>query len=245
MHVHNDRPALLLAALSASLPAAAAAAAINLELRPPEQTAIVGSTVDIGLYAVSDSGANQLLAAVQVIVQWEPEHLQLLGLTQQGAVPLLSSSFPPNDPFDLNESVPPQDGDAIYVAFAPLGNRVAATPAGILLTTLRFEALDVVAATPVAILEEAGTPTGETIVFDGTVRNLDVTGTLTGAIVEIVPCCPADFDFNCEVNVTDLLLLLALWGTDPGGPPDIDGNGAVDVTDLLALLGTWGRCPEP
>ncbi len=235
----------VLAAAAAAIPAAAAGGAINLELRPPEQTAIVGDVVQIGLYAVSDSGTNQLLAAAQVIISWDPKHLQLLGITSQGAITLLSSSFPANDPFDLNESVPPQDGDGIYVAFAPLGNRAAATPAGALLTTLRFEALATVPATTVTILEEAGSPPGETIVFDGTVRNLDVTGTLTGALVEIVPCCPADFDFDCQVTVTDLLLLLGLWDTDPGGPPDIDGNGNVDVLDLLEVLGTWGPCPEP
>ncbi len=57
--------------------------------------------------------------------------------------------------------------------------------------------------------------------------------------------CPWDLDGNGQVNVTDLLALLAAWGTDPGAPPDFDGNGSVDVTDLLAFLGRWGPCPSP
>lgn len=53
-------------------------------------------------------------------------------------------------------------------------------------------------------------------------------------------CLPADLDGDNEVGVTDLLQVLAEWGTDPGGPPDLDGDGTVGVTDLLALLAAWG-----
>ncbi|MHC4306128.1 MAG: hypothetical protein ACYSW2_16855 [Planctomycetota bacterium] len=89
---------------------------------------------------------------------------------------------------------------------------------------------------PIAVTPEGTLLT--TFVF-----NLDVTGTLTGASVEIEPCCPADFNGDCLVNVVDFLILLAAWGTDPGGPPDIDGNGVVNVNDFLLLLAAWGPCP--
>lgn len=57
------------------------------------------------------------------------------------------------------------------------------------------------------------------------------------------PCaCPWDLDGSGAVGVTDLLALLAQWGTDPGGPPDFDGDGVVGVTDFLALLAHWGTC---
>ncbi len=56
--------------------------------------------------------------------------------------------------------------------------------------------------------------------------------------------CPADFNSDTNVNVTDLLALLAAWGTClPPCPPDINSDGFVNVTDLLALLGAWGSCP--
>lgn len=45
-----------------------------------------------------------------------------------------------------------------------------------------------------------------------------------------------------NVNVTDLLALLAQWGGD--GPCDQNGDDVVNVTDLLALLAAWGMCPE-
>ena len=55
--------------------------------------------------------------------------------------------------------------------------------------------------------------------------------------------CPADLDGDGEVGVTDLIVLLAAWGTDPGGPPDFDGDGNVGITDLIELLRRWGPCP--
>jgi hypothetical protein len=53
--------------------------------------------------------------------------------------------------------------------------------------------------------------------------------------------CPADIDGNGVVDVSDLLTLLAAWGTaDPDA--DLDDSGTVDVSDLLLLLGAWGPC---
>ncbi len=61
--------------------------------------------------------------------------------------------------------------------------------------------------------------------------------------------CPADCAGTPDgnVNVTDLLALLANWGGTPTlcdiAPPG--GDGSVNVTDLLALLAAWGSCPAP
>jgi hypothetical protein len=57
--------------------------------------------------------------------------------------------------------------------------------------------------------------------------------------------CTADFDGNGEVDIVDLLDLLAAWGT---GDPLYDiaplpaGDGTVDIQDLLELLAQWGPC---
>ncbi|MHC4416318.1 MAG: C25 family cysteine peptidase [Planctomycetota bacterium] len=53
--------------------------------------------------------------------------------------------------------------------------------------------------------------------------------------------CPADLNGDEVVNVNDLLLLLAAWGTPNG---DIDGDGDTGIGDLLLLLAAWGPCPQ-
>ena len=68
-----------------------------------------------------------------------------------------------------------------------------------------------------------------------------------GTDCEISPCVPApcneDFNADGQVNVTDLLALLAAWGPCLGCIEDSNGDGSVNVTDLLALLAAWGACP--
>lgn len=56
--------------------------------------------------------------------------------------------------------------------------------------------------------------------------------------------CTIDLDNDGSVGTTDLLILLAAWGTNPGGPPDFDGDGIVGTNDLLTLLANWGPCPQ-
>ncbi len=169
-----------------------AAAFINVELRPAFQSVPVGATVSIGLYAVSGSASNQGFAAAQIIFNWQTPFLQMLANSNAGAISLLSSSFP-TDPYGLNEAAIPQDGSAMYVANAMFGSPALATPAGTLLTTLRFTALAPTGLTPLNLLASAGNPVGQTIMFDGTIPNTSVTGTLTGGAVQIVPAPASAF----------------------------------------------------
>ena len=59
---------------------------------------------------------------------------------------------------------------------------------------------------------------------------------------EIQLSCPADFDGNGDVNVLDLLTVIAAWGNTGTSPEDLDGNGVVNVLDLLILIAAWGPC---
>jgi hypothetical protein len=54
--------------------------------------------------------------------------------------------------------------------------------------------------------------------------------------------CSSDFDGSGEVNVADLLEIIALWGAVGDRPQDLDGNGVVNVADLLILIAAWGPC---
>ena len=51
--------------------------------------------------------------------------------------------------------------------------------------------------------------------------------------------CAHDCDGDGSVGVSDLLLLLATWGTVRPCQCDFDGGGT-GVSDLLALLAAWG-----
>ena len=61
-------------------------------------------------------------------------------------------------------------------------------------------------------------------------------------LVEYTPPCNADVNHDYEVNVNDLLIVIAVWGLDdPLG--DVDQDGIVGVNDLLIVIANWGPCP--
>ncbi len=167
--------------------AGSAMAAVNLEFRPVTQTVNVGQTFGVGLYAVSSTSATESMSAVDVIFGWQPSFLQLLSNDNTGAVPQLTSMFISPGAFGLNEAPIPADGDGIYTGLANFGNPVQVTPAGVLLTTFRFTALAQTVLTPVDMLVSAGNPVGFTRALSGLTPNLNITGTLSGATVRIIP----------------------------------------------------------
>lgn len=61
----------------------------------------------------------------------------------------------------------------------------------------------------------------------------------TYRIIIDIPC-PTDLDADAATGTSDLLILLATWGTDnPAG--DINSYGTTGTSDLLALLAAWGQ----
>ncbi len=160
-------------------------AAIHLEWRPAAQVVNVGATVNVGLYAVSDSALDQSLSAADVILDWDPFYLALTGVNDNGPYAWLSSGFPPDGGLDgLNNTW--LDGNALYLAMAQLGSPAQATPAGLLVTTFQFTALNETPATPLAIPGSMGQFT-HSRVFDGETPGLEVQGDLGGATVTIIP----------------------------------------------------------
>ena len=77
-----------------------------------------------------------------------------------------------------------------------------------------------------------------------------------GSFERFFTCCADVAAFDHNVNVTDLLALLAAWGDCPDPckivpctinkpdtcPADIFRDCNVNVTDLLIILGAWGSC---
>jgi hypothetical protein len=61
-------------------------------------------------------------------------------------------------------------------------------------------------------------------------------------VSEPVPC-PADVNLDRQVNVADLLAVIASWGTCPSPcPADVNDDESVNVADLLSVIGAWGPC---
>jgi hypothetical protein len=53
--------------------------------------------------------------------------------------------------------------------------------------------------------------------------------------------CNGDLNGDYQVNIADVLDMIAHWGTACGSG-DINNDGTVNVADLLALLSNWGPC---
>jgi len=57
---------------------------------------------------------------------------------------------------------------------------------------------------------------------------------------DIAETAPEDLNGDGVVDLADLLILLAAWGTCDGEcPADLDGDGSVGLSDLLQLLAAW------
>jgi len=165
-----------------------AAGAINLQFRAGAPSYNIGDMVSVGLYAVGDTASPaQTLSAAEVVFTWQPAYMQLTGLDGTGGAPLLLSTFPVSGSGGLNEAALPADGDGYYRSFGMLGSPITATTSGTLITTFQFQALAATPGTPVDILMSGGSPARSTIVFDGTIPNFNVLGTIEGAPVRIVP----------------------------------------------------------
>jgi len=173
----------VLCALSALGPASVWAA-VNLELRPPSQTVVIGTTVDIGLYATSDNAGVEPVGLVFAILDWDPSFLQLTGVIDNGPYAWLSSGFPDDSGGDgINNTF--TDGDAIYRAVAQFGSPAMAPPGGFLVTTLRFNAAATTTSTTVTIVPQMGITT--TYVWSAIPpQGMDVTGTLGSAMATVI-----------------------------------------------------------
>jgi hypothetical protein len=54
--------------------------------------------------------------------------------------------------------------------------------------------------------------------------------------------CLADFTDDNAVNINDLLVVIATWGTS-GPLGDSNYDGIVNIEDLLVVISGWGDCP--
>lgn len=224
---------------SAALAGATAPITVSLEFRVlTPGPIVVGDQVSVGLYAVSDHPTdNHPIAAIDAVFGWELASLQLTGLSGAGGAALSFSGFPINGSGGLNESNPPQDGTGFYVAFAPLGSPVNATPGGTLITTFLFEALMIDDAAEINLLPSGGSPVRSTVVYDGVIPNTDVTGALLSTTALICTECLGDTNGDFMINFADLNNALGQFNlTGMGLSADVNCDGIVNFADLNLIL---------
>jgi hypothetical protein len=215
---------------------------INLEWRPESQTVVIGETVSIGLYVVSDDDSDQSIAAMDVILDWDSGLLEMIGIDSSGPYVWMFLGFPDDSGLGgLNDTF--ADGDALLSALSQLGsdNAARATPDGLLVATIQFVAL---AGTPLTVLtvpEQRGQFT-RTVVFDGETPSLDVHGDLGSASVTVWPCDRMDADSDTDIDLLDFARIqICFTGSGFGASTacqcafDSDVDHDVDTVDFEAF----------
>ena len=201
--------------------------AVNLELHPDSPSVAVGATLDIALFAVSDSASNQSFSAMDVILTWDPTALELLGATDDGPVAWIISGFLTDESGDgINNTF--SDGDAVYTA-ASLGG-AAATPGGLHVTTLHFKALSGADKTHMVIVATRGERT-RTQVFRAGQVNQDFVGTLGSAAVAV--------EFAADLVIADQVVPAGRLA-DVRVAGDIAGEETFGVTIVVQLVARDG-----
>ena len=185
---------------------------------------------------------------MDVILSWDPAVLQLRGIDSNGPYPYqwMFSGFTNDHGLDgLNDTW--ADGNALYTAMAQLGGPPAwAPPEGLLVTRFLFRKLHVGGPTSVTMLADFGNYT-HTVVYDGFIPGLDVTGTLTGT--EVLPLATGDANCDGVIDFGDInpfvLAMTSLQAWQNAYPAcnwqnvDINCDGSVgfgDINPFVALL---------
>jgi hypothetical protein len=233
-------------------------AEVNLELRGMVSDLCSGDVVDIGLFAVSDNGEIQTIGGGQIILGWDALQLELLGKIDNGPYPWIASFFPNDSGGDgLNEPftgplpfVPANDGDALYSMFGQFAPNppAEATPAGLLITTFRFQAVRPGDAA-LGVLAEFGSFT-QTQLVDGLQPGLDVTGQLPTTLTSVSCPGPTLVGTNSRrvfATAPECPDLVALRVSGAPGQPAIScfsayvqADGSLGPTPLFRPSADWG-----
>ncbi len=170
---------------------------VDLLFDPPSQTIFlnVNDLVEVNLVAHSADGSPQAINAIDMILDWDPDVLELLGADDANAGYAWFISGFLNDPDDINDGtseppigVPMNDGDAIFTALADVDNPATTGPDDLIIVTLQFRALQISPGTEVSFTPFLG-EYGETRVFGEGIQN-NITGDISAtALISIVDLC--------------------------------------------------------
>jgi hypothetical protein len=198
------------------------------------------NNTEIRLMAKAQTEPQRFLVA-DVVLDWDPTKLRLVGVHEDTAHPLIWDSLSrlplANDDYTgINEANPPADGNAMYYSYAQLGEFLIVNQP-VELAVFQFELLQPQVVTEVRLLPSLTVLyLGETVIYGG--AGLRVTGNLGNVTISTLI---GDFNRNGSVGSEDMAMILADWGTLSFGPNqhDLDGNGIIGSGDLSILLANW------
>ncbi len=197
---------------------------VNLAWFPSAPTAILDEPFEIGLYARSTTGGPVDLVTINLVLEWNPQKVELLGINNNGPYAWFSTFFPCDSPQDsLNTwqfpdgpdyeccdpypaccggscepeypDFPDNDGDALFSVYSQLGAPAQATPApGLLITSFRFLALETTPGTTLSLTLCKGDSPTVTKINGGNPPEL-VHGVLGSANILVVTCVD---DEDCD-----------------------------------------------
>lgn len=161
------------------------AGVVNLNLSG-QSTVNLNEEFNVSLIA---SGNNTMMAT-DVIIGWNVNEVQLIGISHQNSHPLIlkfQSGLLYPDFYGINESAIPTDGTALYTGFVQLGNSISASnPFEIV--SFKFKAINVSSNASIQIVPylDINTPC-ETAVYGSSTAGVNVLGTTNGLNFNIVP----------------------------------------------------------
>ena len=199
--------------------------AVDLEWRWEAPIAELGDVIDVGLFAVAHEGIDEEIAAMDVVVEWDPQALELLDVVNDGPANWLMFGLVPDAALDgLNNSL--EDGDALFTALGSFFDPATATPDGLHVATFRFHAIDDTDAALVAAVPDSGARS-VTRVFGTEEVNQNITGTLGASTVEIL--------FVPNLSVGDMRLIAGAFA-DVVACGEIAGEGTFGVSVMLEIV---------
>lgn len=158
-----------------------ASALVNLEWRPAQSTVAVGESVYLDLYAVSDNSAGDEISAIEVVMLWDPTTIDFWGVVNEPLDYWLNDGFMSmNGGFNDD---PYFDGDALYTAWANLGENVLVSNTGLYCATFEWVALQPTSGTQVTLPASYGGVTS--MIYDGMTIGNNIAGNLGSATIAV------------------------------------------------------------
>ncbi len=170
--------AFLIVGCVAWSPPARAGQTVDLFFSPAAATAQPNDVIEIELVASAAEAGTATISAVDALLTWDPQYVELVEFVNPPGVWLVAGFLP--DPDGINTDT--TDGEALFTALAP-PTELPTLPPDLVITRFRFRALANTPSTVVRLIPSAGQFARTRVLGEG-IQN-DVTGDITGAATDI------------------------------------------------------------